>query len=210
MFLNREEAGIRLALKLSKEKFPRDSIIVSIPRGGVVVGKTISEILGMALQVLLVKKVGAPQNPELAIGATGSNGVVYWDEKLIEYLGISDKEKDTVFSETVRGIKAREKRLGIEPLKRIDLKKKTIIVVDDGVATGATAITAFKILKKLGSKKIVMATPVISGRTKKELRRYFDRVIAVETPHDFQAVGQFYQEFPQVEDEEVKKILNSK
>ena len=159
---------------------------------------------------MLVKKVGAPQNPELAIGATGSNGVVYWDKKLIEYLGISDKEKDAVFSESVRGIKASEKRLGIEPLKRIDLKKKTIIVVDDGVATGATAITAFKILKKLGSKKIVMATPVISGRTKKELRRYFDRVIAVETPHDFQAVGQFYQEFPQVEDEEVKKILNSK
>ena len=78
MFLDREEAGVRLALKLSKEKFPRDSIIVSIPRGGVIVGKTISEILGMALQVLLVKKVGAPQNPELAIGANGSTGVLYW------------------------------------------------------------------------------------------------------------------------------------
>ena len=210
MFLNREEAGIRLALKLSKEKFPRDSIIVSIPRGGVIVGKTISEILGMALQVLLVKKVGAPQNPELAIGATGSNGVVYWDEKLIEYLDISDKEKDAAFSETVRGIKAREKRLGVEPLKQISLKGKTIIVVDDGVATGATAITAFKILKKLGSKKIILATPVISRRTKKELQNSFDRVIAVETPRDFQAVGQFYREFPQVEDEEVKAILNSK
>src|SRR3989344_8419370 len=207
MFLNREEAGIRLALKLSKEKFPRDSIIVSIPRGGVIVGKTISEILGMALQVLLVKKVGAPQNPELAIGATGSNGVVYWDEKLIKYLSISDKEKDAIFSETVRGIKAREKRLGVERLKQTDLKGKTIIVVDDGVATGATAITAFKILKKLGSKKIVMATPVISRKTKKELRRYFDSVIAVEAPRDFQAVGQFYQEFPQVEDEVVRTLL---
>ena len=207
MFLNREEAGIRLALKLSKEKFPRDSIIVSIPRGGVIVGKTISEILGMALQVLLVKKVGAPQNPELAIGATGSNGVVYWDEKLIKYLSISDKEKDAIFSETVRGIKAREKRLGVESLKQIDLKRKTLIVVDDGVATGATAITAFKILEKLGSKKIVMATPVISRRTKKELQKYFDRVIAVETPRDFQAVGQFYRDFPQVEDEEVKALL---
>ena len=210
MFINREEAGIRLGLKLSKEKIPRDSIIVSIPRGGVIIGKTISEILGMVLQVLLVKKVGAPQNPELAIGATGSNGVVYWDEKLIEYLGISDKEKAAAFSETVRRIKAREKRLGVEPLKQIDLKGKTIIVIDDGVATGATAITAFKILKKLGSKKIVLATPVISRRTKKELQKYFDRVIAVETPRDFQAVGQFYRDFPQVEDEEVKAILNSK
>ena len=207
MFLNREEAGIRLALKLSKEKFPRDSIIVSIPRGGVIVGKTISEILGMALQVLLVKKIGAPQNPELAIGATGSNGVVFWDEKLIKYLNISDKEKDAAFSDTVRGIKAREKRLGVESLKQIDLKRKTLIVVDDGVATGATAITAFKILEKLGSKKIVMATPVISRRTKKELQKYFDRVIAVETPRDFQAVGQFYRDFPQVEDEEVKALL---
>ena len=210
MFLDREEAGVRLALKLSKEKFSRDSIIVSIPRGGVIIGKTISEILGMVLQVLLVKKVGAPQNPELAIGATGSNGGVYWDEKLIKYLNISDKEKDAAFSETVRGIKAREKRLGVERLKQTDLKGKTIIVVDDGVATGATAITASKILRKLGSKKIVLATPVISRRTKKELRRYFDSVIAVEAPRDFQAVGQFYQEFPQVEDEEVKAILNSK
>ncbi|MBI4091990.1 MAG: phosphoribosyltransferase, partial [Candidatus Levybacteria bacterium] len=86
MFLNREEAGIRLALKLSKEKIPRGSIVVSIPRGGVIVGKTISEILGIPLDVLIVKKIGAPQNPELAIGATASNGVVYWDEKLIKYL----------------------------------------------------------------------------------------------------------------------------
>lgn len=207
MFLNREEAGLRLALKLSKGKIPRDSVIVSIPRGGVIVGKTVSEVLGLPLQVLLVKKIAAPQNPELAVGAMGSGGVVFWDEKLIEYLGMSLKEREVAISETIQSIKEREKSLGIKLPK---VKGKITLAVDDGVATGATAIAASMILKKLGSGKIILATPVISRRTKRELEKYFDKIIAVETPHDFQAVGQFYKEFPQVEDEEVKEILNSK
>src|SRR3972149_5732154 len=207
MFLNREEAGVRLALKLSQEKFPRDSIVVSIPRGGIIVGKTISEVLKLPLQVLFVKKIGAPQNPELAIGATGSGGMVFWDEKLIDYLGISEKEKEGALLEIIRTIKEREESLGI---KVPDTEGKTTIIVDDGVATGATAIAASMILKKLGSKRIILATPVISRRTKKELQKYFDKIISVENPRDFQAVGQFYQEFPQVEDEEVKEILNIK
>lgn len=198
---------MRLALKFSKEKFPRDSIVVSIPRGGVVVGKAISEILGIPLAVLIVKKIGAPQNPELAIGATGSDGVVFWDKKLIEYLGVSEKEKKQALLETIRTIKEREEGLGI---KIPNIKDKIAIVVDDGVATGATAISTSMILKKLGAKKVILATPVISRSTKKELEKYFDQIVSVETPRDFQAVGQFYQEFPQVEDEEVKTLLKSK
>ena len=206
MFSNRKEAGVRLALKLSKEKFPRDSIVVSIPRGGVVVGKAISEILGIPLAVLIVKKIGAPQNPELAIGATGSDGVVFWDEKLLKYLGISGKEKKQALLKTIRTIKEREEGLGI---KIPNIKDKIAIVVDDGVATGATAISTSMILKKLGAKKVILATPVISRSTKKELEKYFDHIISVETPRNFQAVGEFYQEFPQVEDEEVRKLLRN-
>lgn len=206
MFLNREEAGARLAVRLSSEKAIGDSFIIAIPRGGIVVGKVISEILRIPLVVLIVKKIGAPQNPELAIGATGSLDIVFWDEKLIEYLGVSKKEKKEALITTVRTIKEREKSLGI---KVPDAKGKTAIIVDDGVATGATAIAASMILKKLGSKRTILATPVISKRTNKELKRYFDKIISVENPDDFQAVGQFYQEFPQVEDEEVKALLRN-
>lgn len=206
MFLNREEAGIRLALKLSKGKIPKNSVVVSIPRGGVIVGRTISEVLNLPLQVLLVKKIAAAQNPELAVGATGSDGVVFWDEKLISYLGMSDKERDEAISETVKTIKKRERSLGIKPPK---VRGKIALIVDDGVATGATAIAASLILKKVGAKRIILATPVISKRTKKELEKYFDKIIAVEIPQEFQAVGQFYRDFPQVEDKEVKELLRN-
>ena len=204
MFLNREEAGTRLAVRLSSEKAIGDSSIIAIPRGGVVVGKAISEILGIPLGVLIVKKIGAPQNPELAIGATGSDGMVFWDEKLMEYLGVSEKEKEEALLETIRTIKEREEGLGI---KIPNIKGKIALVVDDGVATGATAISTSMILKKLGAKKVILATPVISRRTKKELEEHFDKIVSVETPREFGAVGQFYQEFPQVEDEEVRKLL---
>src|SRR3989344_4381397 len=110
MFLNQEEAGVRLSMRLSREKFPKESIVVAIPRGGVVVGKSISEVLKLPLKALLVKKIGAPYNPELAIGATGSDGIVFWDENLIGYLDISGKEKDKALSLTIKTIKAREKQ----------------------------------------------------------------------------------------------------
>ncbi len=204
MFLNREDAGARLAIRLSSERAISNSVIIAIPRVGVVVGKAISRILGISFGVLIVKKIGAPQNPELAIGAAGSDGIVFWDEKLIAYLGLSDKEKEEAYLATVKTIKEREKGFSI---KTPNVRGKTVILVDDGVATGATAITSSMILKKLGSKRIILATPVISKRTKKELERYFDKIITVETPRSFQAVGQFYQEFPQVEDKEVRKLL---
>ncbi len=206
MFLNREEAGIRLALLLSREKL-RNAIIVAIPRGGVIVGKAVSEILKARLRVLIVKKISTPQNPELAIGAVGSLAIVFWDKNLINRIGISEKEKEKAFRQTVKTIKIREKSLGI---KAPVVRGKTSVVIDDGVATGATAIAASMILKKLGSQKIILATPVISKNTKKKLEKYFDKIISVETPHDFQAVGQFYKEFPQIADQEVRKTLNSK
>lgn len=206
MFLNREEAGIRLALRLSRGKLS-DAVIIGIPRGGVVVAKSVSEILGLPLFAQVVKKIGAPHNPELAIGATGSDGVVFWDEETVGNLGIGEKERKELFKKTVAIIKKLEKSLKI---KKPKISGKTVIIVDDGVATGATAIAASLILKKLGSQKVILATPVISKKTKKELARYFDKIIAVETPDDFSAVGEFYREFPQIEDEEVKEILNSK
>ena len=208
MFLNREEAGVRLSVRLSREKFPKESIVVAIPRGGVVVGKSISEVLRLPLKVLLVKKIGASHNPELAIGATGppagGDGIVFWDENLITDLKISNQEREKALATTIHIIKSREEKLG---LKIPDVRNKTIIVADDGVATGATVIVASLILKKLGAKKIILATPVIAKSTQQQIAKYFDKIISVKTPLGFSAVGEFYREFPQVEDHEVKKLL---
>lgn len=209
MFLNREEAGMRLSVLLLKEGKFESAVVVAIPRGGIVVGELVSKVLRVPLAALIVKKIGAPGNPELAIGATGppvgGDSVVFWDELLIKSLKISPEEKKDALFATIKTIKAREKIL---KLPRLRARNKTAIVVDDGVATGATAIAASLILKKLGSKKNILATPVISKHTKKEIKKYFDKIISVITPSDFSAVGQFYREFPQVEDEEVRDLLH--
>lgn len=210
MFVNREEAGMRLAPKLSK--FTKGaSVIVALPRGGVVVGRKISDILNFPLFALIVKKIGAPQNPELAIGATGppvgGDSVVFWDESLINILNIDQKTRKNRLRDTIKTIRQLEKTL---KLKRVNVRNKNVILVDDGVATGATVIAASLILKRLGSEKVILAVPVISKRTKREISKYFDKIISVDTPNNFQAVGEFYREFPQIEDAEVIEILNRK
>lgn len=211
MFINREEAGIRLALKFSREENLQNAVIILIPRGGVIVGKVVSEILNIPPAILIVKKIGAPNNPELAIGATGppvgGDGVEFWDDKLIRSLGILRKEREEALRQTIKTIYQRKKSWALKSPK---VKGKTAIVVDDGVATGATAIAASLILKKLGAKKIILATPVISKYTKRKIAQYFDKIIAVETPNDFSAVGEFYREFPQVSDKEAIEIVNRK
>lgn len=206
MFLNRQEAGKRLASKLDKVKRGVDAVI-AIPRGGVVVGKVISLLLGIPLYALVVRKIGAPPNPELAIGAVGPNDTVYWEEDIIKTLNIDKRQIDKLLETTREVLAEREKRLGI---KMPHVFGKNVILVDDGVATGATVVAATLALKNLGVDKIILAVPVISKRTKRQLSPNFTKIVSILTPKDFQAVGQFYQEFPQVEDEEVKEILNSK
>ncbi|OGH12735.1 MAG: hypothetical protein A2776_01920 [Candidatus Levybacteria bacterium RIFCSPHIGHO2_01_FULL_40_10] len=206
MFINREEAGKRLALLILKEKELKNTVIIAIPRGGVVIGRVVSDILEIPLEVLIVKKIPAPNNPELAIGATGSDGVVFWDGDIVKSLRLTKKDKENALLSTQEVIKAREKNLG---LKLPDVYRKKILLVDDGVATGSTVAAASLILKKLGSQKIILAVPVIAKRTKGRLSKYFDKIMALEIPYDFSAVGQFYREFPQVDDEEVSELLRS-
>jgi putative phosphoribosyl transferase len=208
MFRNREEAGIKLASKINKEKI-KNAIVVAIPRGGVVLGKAVSSILRLPLAVLIVKKIGSPNNPELAIGATGpptgGDNIVYWDEDIIKSLGISDKEKNRLLKKTIQSIRQKEKSLG---LLKLNVYDKVAIIVDDGVATGATAVAASLILRKLGASKVILATPVIAKHTEKQISPHFYKIITIMSPRDFQAVGQFYLDFPQVEDEEVRKLLS--
>lgn len=205
MFRNREEAGILLAEKLKKYKGKKNVVVVGLARGGVVVSYKIAKELGLSHDIMVVKKIGAPHNPELAIGAVGPQKTVYWDEELCSRLGISKEIKNSELR--IKNKERKEKEKALRGGKSIDIHEKEIILVDDGVATGATAIAASLFLRKQKVKSIILAVPVISQGTYPTIAKYFDKIVVLQVEKDFQAVGQFYQEFPQVEDEEVKRYL---
>ncbi|MCL5438875.1 MAG: phosphoribosyltransferase [Patescibacteria group bacterium] len=207
MFENREEAARLLLRKLEKFIGFKNLLILAIPRGGVAIGKIVADTLTLPLDILVIKKIGVPGNPELAIGAVGPSNTVYWDESIIKSLNLDkgdlkilklQKEKEQAHKE----IEFRSSR------KALEIKNKIIILVDDGVATGATVLCAQKYLKKSKAKKITLAVPVIAKNTYQEIKRYFDEIISLKKVENFYAVGQFYKEFPQVSDDEVIKILN--
>lgn len=204
MFQNREQAGKILAEKVKKVNVPGDSIVIGIPRGGVVVAQVVAQTLNLQLSVVVIKKIGAPGNPELAIGAVGPRRSVFWDQKLVSVVGISEKEKKELLQEKEKERKEKEELLGI---KSPGVKDKTVIVVDDGVATGSTVIAAALFLRKVKAKYILLAVPVIAKDTLSAVKQYYDQILYLEAPSQFYAVGEFYQEFPQVEDAEVKEIL---
>lgn len=202
MFENREEAGRLLSQKLKQFTRKRNVLIVGITRGGALVAKTISSLLHIPLDILVIKKIGDPQNPELGIGAVGPKNSVYWDKELVSGLKISKSLK----KEELR--KKKQEREKLEKLLRqkrraLSLFGKKIILVDDGVATGATVLAAYKFLKREKAASVVLATPVISKDTFSSIKKYFDLVVALEVVRQFHAVGQFYLDFPQVSDEEI-------
>lgn len=205
MFKNREEAGKLLGEKL-RAYAQKDILVIGITRGGVVVAKTLASVLKVPLDIIVVKKIGAPNNPELAIGAVGPSGVTYWDKILCERLGVSKSQKLNLKNKKLLEQKQLAKLLRKDD-SYVSISEKTIILIDDGVATGATVMTAVKFFKKIGVKKILLATPVIARDTLERVKKYFSQVIFLESPFQFYAVGQFYKEFPQVEDKEIKRLL---
>lgn len=210
MFKNREEAGRKLATKLASEQAiergKNEILILAIPRGGVITGKEIAEKLKAPLDIIITKKIGAPGNPELAIGAVGPGGEEVIDEQLATRVGADEeyiqKQKKMIEKEIAR----REKELrGGKP--QLDYKDKIIILTDDGVATGATMLAGIEVLRQHHPKKIVVAIPVIARDTLGKIEAQADAVIYLEAPWMFFAVGQFYQNFPQVTDDEVIELL---
>lgn len=206
MFENREQAGQLLADRLLEYKNRTDVIVFAIPRGGVVVAKVVANSLGVPLDIVVIKKIGAPDNQELAIGAVGPDNCVYCDRNLFRRLEISKFQISNLKFKIENERKQREKIL--RGRKRYpSIEDKTVILVDDGVATGATAIVASLWVKKMNSKEIILAIPVIAKSTLSNISKYFDRIIFLEQPEEFYAVGEFYQDFPQVSDEEVIQLL---
>lgn len=206
MFDDREQAGRLLAEKMLRYKRDGFGLVFGIPRGGVPVAKVISEKLDLPMDVLISRKIGAPNQKELAIGAVGPAGVKVLDNELIEKLNVSDEYLSSELKIKKEEIKDRQKKFGS---RNLNVKGKNIILVDDGIATGATVEVAIKFLRKLSVKKIILAVPVAPHEAKKKLKKLVDELIILKTPTFFHAVGQFYRNFPQVSNEEVKEILSN-
>jgi len=205
LFENREEAGKLLAARLKNIIKKGDFVVVALLRGGIILGKIISDCYNLPLKPLAVKKIGAPSSQELAIGAITADKTIYLDRNLIESLEVEDEYLKEM-SET----KAKEAQtLQRISKSEISLKNKKVVIVDDGVATGATAICASIYAQKQNAKEIILATPVISRDRINDIKRYFDRVISLKIVDNLSSVSQFYKEFPQVEDNEVIKILSN-
>lgn len=207
MFKNRTEAGKQLAKKLAKYKDKKNYIILAIPRGGAVVAAEVAKELNLPLDIVMTKKISAPGNDEFAIGAVHLHGDVYLNEKIIKNYDIPqeylEKEKKKKLAHLQKQM---EYLRNGKPL--LNLKNKSIILVDDGIATGYTIMSAAKYLSEIPVKSIVIASPVAPKDVINNLCETCEEIIICDTPNVFGSVGKFYEEFEEVTDEQVKKILN--
>lgn len=205
MFIDRRDAGRRLGQALAP--LQKDNpVVVGLPRGGVVVADEVAEALGAPLDILVVRKLGAPGQPELGMGAIAEGGVTALNHRLIDMLGIHPASLQAVadHEHTELERRVRTYRKGRPPL---DVTDRLVVLVDDGLATGYTARAAARALRQRGAGTIVLAVPVAAPETVEELREEVDDVVALETPRFFGAVGQWYQDFAQTTDAEVLAIL---
>lgn len=212
MFTNRWEAGSQLAEHLTAYRQKKNALVLAIPRGGVVVGRALADSLDLPLDVVVVKKLGAPNNPELAIGAISAGGVVILDKELIANLGVSEGYLQEEIQAKTAEVKARlaKFRLATKGLSRVKIAKKIVILTDDGIATGATTEAAIEFVKRHHPEKVILAVPVAPRDTIQKLATEVSEVIVLEQPEIFNAVGQFYESFPQVSDEEMRELLASR
>jgi putative phosphoribosyl transferase len=206
-FKNRSDAGRRLAAALAGYR-QRSPIILALPRGGVPVAAEVAASLGAPLDLVLVRKIGVPGQPELAMGAVadGARPVTVRNADVIHYAGVPEEEFNTVRDKELAEIERRRKSYlgGRAPF---DVSGRAVIVIDDGIATGATTRTALRALRAQGPKELVLAVPVAAKDTLEELREEADAIVCLETPSWFDAVGAFYSDFRQVTDAEVVEIL---
>jgi len=206
IFKDRQDAGYQLAQKLLKFK-SENPVIVALPRGGVVTGYEVAKILDAPLDVMIIRKLGAPFQPELGIGAIAPNDVSILNLDAIKFLGISKNEMEEIIRrETIE--MHRRIKLYCGDFPQLNLSGKTVIIVDDGLATGVTAGVAVLAIKHMVPEKIILAVPVSPVDTANKFREEIDEFICLQEPPDFFAVGQYYYNFDQVTDEEVISLLN--
>lgn len=207
MFKNREEAGELLAQELAAFRDDPHAILLALPRGGVVLGYQLSLALHLPLDVLITRKIGAPGNPEYALGAVSETGAVYWNREALLGLSLSDRELSSAVRAQEKEV-ARRVALYRQGRPFPDLTDRTVILVDDGLATGATFFASVATARQGNPRRVIGAVPVGPRTTVQEARSLVDQLIVLRVPEPFYAVGNFYRNFEQVEDREVLQYLN--
>lgn len=204
-YADRTDAGQRLASILADRDW-RDPVVLALPRGGVPVAAPIAAALGAPLEVMVVRKLGAPRQPELAIGAIAEADVRVLDPTMLDRLRLAEADVTAIEAEQRRELQRRIHRYrGGRDLPT--LRGRDVIVVDDGLATGATAVAACRAARVLGAGRLVLAVPVGAAAGVEHLRAEADEVVCPAVPHAFRAVGQWYEQFGQTSDEEVLALL---
>jgi putative phosphoribosyl transferase len=207
-FNDRIEAGRRLAAQLTHLRGAPDVVIVGLPRGGVPVASEVAAALGAPLDVIVVRKLGVPYHPELGLGAIGEDGVRVINDEVVRMTRVSAKDIERVEASERAELERRARRFRGDRV-RVPLSGKTVVVVDDGVATGSTAKAACQVARAEGATRVILAVPVAPDDWTRRLAGEADEFVAVETPWAFHAVGQFYRDFSQTTDDEVVRLLEA-
>jgi putative phosphoribosyl transferase len=209
VFRNRAQAGAFLAAEVAhqlRDVQPDRIVVLGLPRGGVPVAAAVADALSAPLDVIVVRKLGVPSQPELAMGAIGENGMRVLNSEVLRATGVRDSEIAEVERRERTELERRAAlyRSGRPPT---DLAGKIAVIVDDGIATGSTAAAAAQIARLAGAERVIVATPVAPPSTIRRLAGVADEVIAVATPENFFAIGEWYADFSPTSDEEVKRLL---
>lgn len=205
MFGNRRQAGLELAKHL-KEHVAKECVILAIPRGGALVAHAVKEILGCRWDLIIPRKLGAPFNKEIAIGAVTQDGTMLLDEEMVLYLNVSGEYIKEEKNRQIDEIKRRMK-LYKGDRKPVPIEGKTVVVIDDGIATGFTVKAAIKSIQKAGATDIIIAVPVAPNDVVEDLLESVDKVVCLDSPYPFYAVGMYYEDFHQTTDNEVIELF---
>jgi putative phosphoribosyl transferase len=204
IFQNRSHAGQLLADELKRHKLPGSTIVLALPRGGVPIGFAVAHALHAPLDVMVVRKLGVPWQPELAIGAI-AGGHLTLDQELIQELGVSQPQIQSIVEQETAELHRRETLYRCGPALR--LSGRTVVLVDDGLATGSTMLVAARFARSLGPARLIVGVPVGSHQARHRMKSQCDECVCLATPDPFIAVGEWYKDFQQVSDAEVTRLL---
>lgn len=206
IFANRTEAGRRLGARLHETLSLKSPLVLGLPRGGVPVASEVAAAIGGELDVIVVRKLGAPMQPELAMGAIASGGVEVLSDRILSMLGVDDETLARIVERESAELDRRERAYrGERP--PLDVSGRDVVLVDDGMATGSTMLAAVQAVRKMGAGRVVVAVPTAAAETVADIRREADEVVCLDTPSPFMAVGYWYADFGQTSDAEVRELL---